>query len=92
MVKNNYIYIWKKGEEGVAMGSLGEGDFQQRGEGRGGWLFRRGGGFRQANLHSRLSETLSYLPESLPEPQLLRILPRDDELNSFHGRDALHRV
>ncbi|KAL6314540.1 hypothetical protein AAG906_026879 [Vitis piasezkii] len=38
---------------------------------------------------SRLSETPSYLPESLAEPQLLRILSRDGELRGCRGRDAL---
>ena len=71
------------------MGSLGGGGFQQHGVGEGGWLFRHQGGFRRANLPSRLSEMSSYLPESLVEPQLLRILPRDCELHGFRGRDAL---
>ena len=63
--------------------------FQQHSLGEWGWLFRHGGGFQRANLPSRLSETPSYLPESLAEPQLLRILSRDGELRGCRGRDAL---
>ncbi|RVW14054.1 UDP-glycosyltransferase 79B9 [Vitis vinifera] len=59
------------------------------GLGEWGWLCRHGGGFQRANLPSRLSETPSYLPESLAEPQLLRILSRDGELRGCRGRDAL---
>ena len=76
-------------KRGGCSGVAGRRGFQQHGLGEWGWLFRHGGGFQRANLPSRLSETPSYLPESLAEPQLLRILSRDGELRGCRGRDAL---
>ena len=66
-----------------------EGGFSSTAWERGGGFSGMGGGFRWANLLSRLSETLSYLPKSLVEPQLLHILPCDSELCGFRGKDAL---
>ena len=85
-----YIYgrREKRGCNGVA-GRRGVSAARGGGKGVG---FSDGGGFRLANRRSRLSDTPSYLPESLAEPQLLRILPRDGELLDFCGRGALQLI
>ena len=66
-----------------------EGGFSSTAWERGVGFSGMGGGFRWANLPSCLSETLPYLPKSLVEPQLLHILPWDDELRGFRGKYAL---
>ena len=68
-------YIYGRREKRGCNGGAGRrGVSAARGGGKG-VGFSGGGGFRLANRRSRLSETPSYLPESLAEPNFFAFFP-----------------